>query len=121
MCNIQGWQNPKAMDEEHQEKMISDTGDDKTVELPSLEALALDRYLSYLEAEAVSYVTLSQSPGLLFRGLAERHLRLLKEQLDENMSGIASSVLREKMMRRILSEEFPTAKHCQRVAASRRV
>lgn len=80
----------------------------------TLETLALNNYMSFLEAEAVSYISLSQSPSLILAGTAEKLLRGLKAQLDGKMSGIASSVLRQRMIDRILSEEFPTGKHCQR-------
>ncbi len=36
--------------------------------VPSLEKLALDRYLVYLEAECAAYVGLTQAPSLLLRG-----------------------------------------------------
>ena len=82
---------------------------------------SLQAYLDYLEDESVAYVNLSQTPGLLLSGLAARMLDTLKNQLDGAMSGVASSVLREKMMERILSEEFPSPRNCQRVALLRKV
>lgn len=81
-----------------------------------LESLALDAYLKYLEGEAATYVALSRSKSVLLAGVAKNLLQTLKNQLNENFGGTSSIVIRGKMMSRILSEEFPTANHCPRLA-----
>jgi len=86
----------------------------------SLESLCLNAYLNYLEAECTSYVALTQAPGHLLGGLADRLLASLKVQLSQSMSGLASSVLRERMLDIVLDgERFPSPERCTRKALFR--
>ena len=78
----------------------------------SLEDAAIDAYLKYLEAEVVAYISLTQTESTLLRGVAVRMMASLKKQLNGQMSGIASSVIRQKMLRIILSDRFPSPQYC---------
>ena len=48
---------------------------------PTLESLALDQYLLYLESEATAYCSLVESPSVLLKGLAQKLLKTLKNQV----------------------------------------
>ena len=78
----------------------------------SLEDLAIEAYLKYLEGEVVAYISLTQTESSLLRGVAVRMMATLKDQLNGRMSGIASSTIRQKMLRIILSERFPSPNYC---------
>ena len=78
----------------------------------SLEDAAIDAYLKYLEAEVAAYIGLTQTDSTLLRGVAVRMMASLKKQLNGQMSGIASSVIRQKMLRIILSDRFPSPQYC---------
>ncbi|CAB4067446.1 unnamed protein product [Lepeophtheirus salmonis] len=79
----------------------------------SLESLSVKRYLQFLEAECAAYVALTQKDSVLLKGVSKRMLELLKEQINDVMTGLASSALREKMMDLILgSKEFPSPQYC---------
>ena len=78
----------------------------------SLENAAIVAYLKYLEAEVVAYISLTQTESTLLRGVAVRMMASLKKQLNGQMSGIASSVIRQKMLRIILSDRFPSPQYC---------
>ena len=78
----------------------------------SLEDAAIDAYLKYLEAEVVAYISLTQTESTLLRGVAVRMMASLKNQLNGQMSGIASSVIRQKLLRLILSDRFPSPQYC---------
>ena len=69
-------------------------------------------YLKYLENELVTYISLTQSKSHLVKGVARRMLQILKEDINGRLTGLASSVLREKMVTLILSENFPSVEHC---------
>ena len=77
-----------------------------------LEDLAIEAYLKYLEGEVVAYISLTQTESALLRGVAIRMMAVLKDQLNSRMSGIASSSMRQKMLKIILSERFPSPKYC---------
>lgn len=78
----------------------------------SLEDLCVDAYLKYLETEIVTYISLTQSKSLLVKGVAKRMLQILKDDINTKLTGVASSVIREKMVSLILSENFPSMEYC---------
>lgn len=78
----------------------------------SLENLAIEAYLKYLEGEVVAYINLTQTESALLRGVAIRMMATLKDQLNGRMSGIASSAIRQKMLKIILSDRFPSPQYC---------
>jgi len=78
----------------------------------SLEDLCVMGYLKYLENEIVTYISLTQSKSHLVKGVAKRMLQILKDDINGRLTGLASSVLREKMVSLILSEKFPSIEHC---------
>jgi len=78
----------------------------------SLEDLCVSAYLKYLENEMVTYVSLTQSKSTLVKGVAKRMLQIVKENINSRLTGLASSVLREKMIVSILSDKFPSPQHC---------
>ena len=39
-------------------------------------------------------------------------MQILKEDINNRLTGLASSVLREKMISLILSDKFPSVEHC---------
>ena len=69
-------------------------------------------YLKYLENEVVTYISLTQSKSRLVKGVSKRMLELLKQDINSHLRGVASSVLREKMISLILSKQFPSVEHC---------
>ena len=79
---------------------------------PSLEDCAILSYLKYLEAEVVGYIGITQSDSQLLKGIGYRMIATLKHQLNSKMSGLASSVIRQKMLRLILSDAFPSPNYC---------
>ena len=79
---------------------------------PSLEDAAIDAYLTYLESEVVAYIGLTQTDSKVLRGVTARMLASLKAQINSTMSGIASSVIRQKMLKIILSDRFPSPQYC---------
>lgn len=83
---------------------------------PSLENVALEKYLEYLETESVSYLELMHTRSKYLAGLAPKLLGVLKRQL----SGV-SWVMRERMLERILSAAFPSAKHCRLAGLRKKV
>eukprot|EP00095_Tigriopus_kingsejongensis_P004785 maker-scaffold77_size404793-snap-gene-3.29 protein:Tk04785 transcript:maker-scaffold77_size404793-snap-gene-3.29-mRNA-1 annotation:"hypothetical protein" len=76
----------------------------------SLEDLCLSAYLHQLEAEASAYVLVTSLDGRsrYLRHTPRRLLQDLKRGLRGHLSGIASSVLRQSMLKRVMSSEFPT-------------
>ena len=88
----------------------------------------------------VTYVSLTQSKSTLVKGVAKRMLQvrrsdvfidnsyhclysfffhikpisfqILKDNINFRLTGLASSVLREKMIKSILSDKFPSAHNC---------
>ena len=60
----------------------------------------------------VTYISLTQSKSFLVKGVAKRMLQILKDGINNRLTGLASSVLREKMVQLILSEQFPSIEHC---------
>ena len=78
----------------------------------TLEDACVMAYLKYLENEMSTYISLTQSKSRLVKGVARRMLELLKQDINGQLTGIASSVLREKMIRLILSKQFPSVEHC---------
>ena len=56
----------------------------------------------YLENEMVTYISLTQSKSHLVAGVARRMLQILKEDINHRLTGLASSVLRQKMVGMIL-------------------
>jgi len=78
----------------------------------SLEDLCVMGYLKFLENEIVTYISLTQSKSHLVKGVAKRMLQILKDDINGRLTGLASSVLREKMVALILSEKFPSIEHC---------
>jgi len=78
----------------------------------SLEDACVMAYLKYLETEIVTYISLTQSKSLLVKGVAKRMLQVLKDDINGRLTGLASSVLREKMVNLILSDKFPSVEHC---------
>ena len=84
----------------------------KMKSVSTLEDLAIDAYLKYLEGEVVAYIGLTQTESALLRGVAVRMMATLKDQLNGRMSGIASSLIRQKMLKIILSDRFPSPQHC---------
>ena len=78
----------------------------------TLEDVCVMAYLKYLENEMVTYISLTQSKSRLVKGVARRMLELLKQDINGQLTGIASSVLREKMITLILSKQFPSVEHC---------
>ena len=78
----------------------------------TLEDACVMAYLKYLENEMATYISLTQSKSRLVKGVARRILELLKQDINVQLTGIASSVIREKMITLILSKEFPSAEHC---------
>ena len=91
---------------------ISLTPQNKMKTASTLEDLAIDSYLKYLEGEVVAYISLTQTESALLRGVAVRMMATLKDQLNSRMSGIASSLIRQKMLKIILSDRFPSPQHC---------
>ena len=78
----------------------------------TLEDICVMAYLKYLENEVVTYISLTQSKSFLVKGVAKRMLQILKDGINNRLTGLASSVLREKMVQLILSEQFPSIEHC---------
>jgi len=78
----------------------------------SLEDACVLAYLKYLENEIVTYISLTQSRSTLIKGVAKRMLQILKDDINTRLTGLASSVLREKMISLILSDRFPSIEHC---------
>ena len=91
---------------------VSLTTLNKMKPVSTLEDLAIDAYLKYLEGEVVAYISLTQTESALLRGVAVRMMATLKDQLNSRMSGIASSLIRQKMLKIILSDRFPSPQHC---------
>ena len=77
----------------------------------SLEDLCTLAYHKYLETEIVTYITLTQSRSQLCRGVTRRMLAILKDDINSKLTGVASSVLREKMVGTILSDKFPSTEN----------
>ena len=88
--------------------------------VPRLEDLSLDALMIYLETECVAMIELSQSGSKLLDGVAKNIAKGLKTQLRERMSGVASSYIREKMMKRILSQEIPSSRRCEKEIRQRK-
>jgi hypothetical protein len=78
----------------------------------SLEDSCLNVYLVYLEAEAAAFVTLTQSESSLLRTAAPKMISTLKNELNCKMGGLAATTIRQKMLKIVLSDRFPSAKYC---------
>ena len=86
----------------------------------TLEDACVMAYLKYLENEMATFISLTQSKSRLVKGVARRMLELLKQDINGQLTGIASSVLREKMITLILSKQFPSVEHCNIFVPERR-
>ena len=78
----------------------------------TLEDACVMAYLKFLENEMATYISLTQTKSRLVKGVARRMLEMLKQDINGQLTGIASSVLREKMISLILSKQFPSIEHC---------
>lgn len=78
----------------------------------TLEDACVFAYLKWLETEVVAYIGLTQSKSQLIKGVAKRMLQIMKDDINGRMTGLASSVLREKMIKLILSDKFPSVENC---------
>ena len=65
----------------------------------SLEKIARNKYLQLLEDTCAGYVQLLQIKTLVLKKVRENILRTLKNQLEQNLTGILSSVVRQDMIR----------------------
>eukprot|EP00094_Tigriopus_californicus_P010814 TCALIF_10431-PA protein Name:"Protein of unknown function" AED:0.01 eAED:0.01 QI:0/0.5/0.33/0.66/0.5/0.33/3/50/1148 len=82
----------------------------------TLEECAMTAYLRLLENECAAFVLVSSlaAHSLYLRSAPQVMLDDLKTQLRRRMSGIASSSLRQAMLKRVLSAEFPTQQNWAR-------
>lgn len=79
----------------------------------SLEDLCVDAYLTHLETEAVAMINVAQSDSPMLRSVAGKMASSLRRKMSSTMSGLASASLREKMLQKVLSQEYPTTRHCK--------
>ncbi len=80
----------------------------------SLEDLCVDAFLAQLETEAVAMINAAQSGSTLLRSVVPTMAATLRHKMSSAMAGIASASVREKMLERVLSSEYPTTRHCKR-------
>ena len=45
----------------------------------------------------------------------------MRDNMKRQMSGLASASVREKMLNKVLSQEYPTSRHCKREPRLRKV
>ena len=64
----------------------------------SLETIARNKYLQLLEDACAGYVKLLQIKTLMLKQVRDNILRTLKNQLEQNLTGILSSVVRQEMI-----------------------
>jgi len=78
----------------------------------SLESQCITSYLRYLEGSCATFIHLATKSEsvehTIFRSLLPRILPLLKEQLNSFLSGTCSSSIRQEMLERLFSGQFPT-------------
>ena len=78
--------------------------------IPTLEKIAMDAYLAFLEDACSVYVRLLCLNSQLLIQVRDNMISVLKEQLSI-LSGVMSTSLRQDMVKEILtSKRFPTAK-----------
>ena len=53
--------------------------------------------------------------------MAKNAALAMRDNMKRQMSGLASASVREKMLNKVLSQEFPTSRHCKREPRVRKV
>ena len=48
------------------------------------------------------------------RSVAKKAALAMRDNMKRQMSGLASASVREKMLNKVLSQEYPTSRHCKR-------
>ena len=89
----------------------------KKAAVKSLEKLASNVYLSYLEDACAAYIRLLCLDNKLLKEVRDRMIAVLKQQLASNLSGIMSSSVRQEMIREVKnSGRFPSPKYQHKYA-----
>ena len=55
------------------------------------------------------------------RSVAKKAALAMRDNMKRQMSGLASASVREKMLNKVLSQEYPTSRHCKREPRLRKV
>ena len=55
------------------------------------------------------------------RSVAKNAALAMRDNMKRQMSGLASASVREKMLNKVLSQEYPTSRHCKREPRLRKV
>lgn len=77
-------------------------------EVASLETLSLHVYLSYLEEECASYVTMTHVDSPFWNPVKDRLLDVLKRQIDSVLAEPQSGAIRKRMFEQITSGLYPS-------------
>lgn len=86
-------------------------GSSGSVKVKTLEKLAIDVYLKYLEDACAVYIRLCCSESKLLQFARDNMIQVLKDQLRSNLSGIMSTSIRQEMIREVKnSGRFPSTK-----------
>jgi hypothetical protein len=86
-------------------------GSSVSVKVKTLEKLAIDVYLKYLEDACAVYIRLCCSESKLLQFARDNMIQVLKDQLRSNLSGIMSTSIRQEMIREVKnSGRFPSTK-----------
>eukprot|EP00092_Neocalanus_flemingeri_P012109 GFUD01013057.1.p1 GENE.GFUD01013057.1~~GFUD01013057.1.p1 ORF type:complete len:938 (+),score=189.35 GFUD01013057.1:31-2814(+) len=80
----------------------------KSLFIPTLQKLCLNEHMKFLESSCAAYIQLSLMDNPLFAKVTANMLPVLKQQMEDNMSGTSSSSIREEMLEMLFSGKFPS-------------
>ena len=80
-------------------------------QVKTLESSAMDVYLSFLQDNCAAYVAMAKMPSTMLATLPAAIITTLKTHLRSQLHGMASSSLRQEMVKRVMSGKYPSIKY----------